>query len=351
VHVLAVGFSIRGVKRVDDAVEAFFFRVVPVQHADHGGLAIDAADRKKPNVAPAFEKRAENDEGNGQEKSKEEDGEKGHAEELAHVGANIKSEVLFPMTFPILFIGHGSPLNAVADNAFTKTLSALGRSLPRPQAILCFSAHWQSAGFQVQSGAQPQTIHDFEGFPPELYQIRYPAPGAPKLAARVAGMLAGFGAKPTEEWGFDHGMWSVLVHLFPEANIPVTAVSLNIEADPRAHYFLGAQLAPLREEGVLLMGSGNIVHNLRKLDWNNRNAAPYPWTSAFDTAVRDALLARDHERLIDFPNLPNAALAHPTTEHFLPLLPVLGAAGQEIPSFPCEGFEHASLSMRMVRWG
>jgi 4,5-DOPA dioxygenase extradiol len=186
------------------------------------------------------------------------------------------------MKMPVLFVGHGSPMNAIERNRFTEALAGLAERLPRPKAVCVVSAHWVTRGSEVLTVARPRTIHDFYGFPAPLYQIKYPAPGAPDEAERVAHELQ---IDANETWGFDHGAWSVLRHLYPEADVPVFQVSLDEGRSLPRHVELGAELAALRERGVLILGSGNIVHNLRRLE-GNKDAAPFPWTVEFDTKVK-----------------------------------------------------------------
>ena len=253
-------------------------------------------------------------------------------------------------SMPALFIGHGSPMNAIEDNDFTASLKQLGSQLPRPEAILCVSAHWQTAGTQVLVQDAPETIHDFYGFPRELNEFRYPAPGAVKQARLAVEALVGIGARENSKWGLDHGTWSVLTHLYPKADIPVFQVSLDRHLPMDKHQVIGALLAPLRDQGILILGSGNIVHNLGLYD-ADPDAKPYDWAVKFDAAVKKVLLAHDATAL----NHPEtispemARLAMPTTEHYLPLLYVAGASRPtDRLSFPYEGLQNASMSMRMV---
>jgi 4,5-DOPA dioxygenase extradiol len=251
---------------------------------------------------------------------------------------------------PVLFLGHGSPMNAIQDNEFTRKLSALGSALPKPEAILVVSAHWESDGTEVLVSAKPPTIHDFYGFPEKLFQVEYPAPGAPEKARETAKLLPG--AQLSERWGLDHGTWSVLVHMFPQANIPVYQVSLSRHLSFSLHLELAKELRHLRQKNVLIIGSGNIVHNLRRLDWQSPQGA-YDWNIEFDAGIKQALLDRDFDKLIHIEkNFPaTAALAVPTPEHYLPLL--YGAAvsdERDQISFPIEGYEMGSLSMRAVLW-
>jgi 4,5-DOPA dioxygenase extradiol len=254
------------------------------------------------------------------------------------------------MKMPVVFVGHGSPMNAIETNHFTEALAGLAKSLPRPKAVCVVSAHWVTRGSQVLAAAKPRTIHDLYGFPPPLYEVQYPAPGAPSEAHRVAGELQ---IQPDETWGFDHGTWSVLRHLYPKADIPVFQVSLDEGRSLVRHVELGRELAALRERGVLILGSGNIVHNLRRLE-GAKDAEPYPWTVEFDTKVKTAIETRDVAALAA-PNQwgePLAALAHPTLEHYVPLLYCMGSTDEhDAVSYPYEGFEYGSLSMRAVMFG
>ncbi len=230
-----------------------------------------------------------------------------------------------PMTQPVLFLGHGSPMNAIEDNAWSRAWSALGKRLPRPHAVLCISAHWQTPGIHIASTARPHTIHDFGGFPPALYRIQYPAPGDPALAARVQALLdPALKAELDPEYGLDHGAWQVLLHLFPDADVPVVQMSLDLRRPGPQHLAIGRMLAPLRDEGVLVVASGNIVHNLRRLDW--RDPTPPAWASAFRDRVNGHIAAGEFDVLAGYEALPDHALAIPTPEHYLPLLYALALA-------------------------
>lgn len=254
------------------------------------------------------------------------------------------------MKMPVLFVGHGSPMNAIEQNQFTETLAGLAGELPRPKAVCVVSAHWVTRGSEVLTVARPRTIHDFYGFPPPLYEVEYPAPGAPAEAKRVAGELK---IVPDETWGFDHGAWSVLRHMYPQADVPVFQVSLDEGRSLAGHVELGRELAGLRDRGVLILGSGNIVHNLRRLE-GQKGAEPYPWTVEFDSLVKKAIEARDLASLAapESWGKPLAALAHPTLEHYVPLLYCMGSTTEhDAVSYPYEGFEYGSLSMRMVQFG
>lgn len=260
------------------------------------------------------------------------------------------------MTMPGLFVGHGSPMNALEQNAWTKAWAGLGRTLPRPRAILAVSAHWFVPGTHVSAMEAPRTIHDFSGFAAELYAVRYRALGDPVLARRVRDLLAG-GDAPIDagldgSWGLDHGTWSVLVHMFPEADVPVVQLSLD-ETQPPAFFFeLGRRLRALRDEGVLVLGSGNLVHNLNAYGWG-RPIEPYPWAVRFERAACEAILDGDVAALVDYPSMgEDARLAVPTPEHFLPLSVVLGLRDPgEAVSFPVEGIDGGSISMRAVLVG
>ncbi len=250
---------------------------------------------------------------------------------------------------PALFIGHGSPMNAIEDNPFSRSLIRLVRDLPRPRAVLVVSAHWRAHGTRVTGDASPRTIHDFGGFPQELYDIRYPAPGDPTLAQEIAGLVGGV---TDSSWGFDHGAWAVIRRMYPEADVPMLELSLDADASPEQHFAIGRLLAPLRDRGVLIVGSGNIVHNLMAVRWED-DAEPYPWAIEFDAWVRDRLLAADADALIGYRSLGRVAqLAHPTDEHYLPLLyaAALRREGEQLAFFH-EGIEMGSMSMRGVRIG
>jgi 4,5-DOPA dioxygenase extradiol len=254
---------------------------------------------------------------------------------------------------PAIFFGHGNPMNALARNEWTEKWAAIGESLPRPRAVVCVSAHWYLPATLVTTQASPRTIHDFGGFPRELYEVQYPAPGSPAHALRLQELLAPFKVEPDHRWGLDHGAWSVLCHLFPGADVPVIQLSID-ETQPAAfHYELGRRLAPLREEGVLIVGSGNIVHNLHAYAWGRQQVEPLDWAVRFEARARALLEANDHEPLINYESLGrDAALSAPTPDHYLPLLYVMGARrADERVSFPVEGFDGGSISMLTVRFG
>ena len=250
---------------------------------------------------------------------------------------------------PALFIAHGSPMNALPSSRFGQAWQQLGRTLPRPRAIVSVSAHWYTSGTWVTQNATPKTIHDFGGFSPALYEISYPAPGDPELALQLVERLAAVAAQPSSDWGLDHGTWSVLVHIYPNADIPVVQLSIDATQPAAFHYALGQQLAPLRDQGVLILGSGGIVHNLARLDWSDREPPPQ-WARNFDVRVCALALAGDHPPLIQYQDLgPDAQLAVPTPDHYLPLLYVLGAQQPGEPvSVPVSGFELGTISMSSV---
>jgi 4,5-DOPA dioxygenase extradiol len=230
---------------------------------------------------------------------------------------------------PALFIGHGSPMNAVLDNEATRGLTAMGKTLPKPKAILCISAHWETKGTWLTAMEKPKTIYDFGGFPPELYQIKYPAQGNPVLAEEIQTFLKSSGIEvglDHSEWGLDHGAWSILKWLFPEANVPVLQLSLDHFQTPAYHYRLGQILDPLREQGIMIIGSGGIAHNLRLIDRPRVNDIyGYDWTLDVQKSVNAAILRHDHEYLIDYKKQGQAMnLAIPTPEHYVPLLYILG---------------------------
>jgi 4,5-DOPA dioxygenase extradiol len=257
------------------------------------------------------------------------------------------------LRLPALFLGHGNPMNALETNAWTRGWRALGATLPRPRAVLSISAHWYITGTAVTAMDSPRTIHDFGGFPRELSAVRYPAPGDVALAARVRQLLAPLPVSADLNWGLDHGTWSVLCHLFPQADVPVVQLSLDETQPSRFHYELGTRLRTLRDEGILLLGSGDIVHNLHTYAWGRHPQDPYDWALRFEARVREALVRGDHALLIDYAALgSDAVLAVPTPEHYLPLLYVMGASlPGEAVSFPVEGVDGGSVSMLAVQFG
>ena len=251
---------------------------------------------------------------------------------------------------PVLFLGHGSPMNAIEDNDLSRDLAAMAGGLPTPEAVLVVSAHWMTPGStRVLSSAWPRTIHDFYGFPRELYQIEYPAPGSPALAAETARLT---GAVQDDAWGLDHASWAVLRHVFPAADVPVYELSLDMSAPPSAHVELGGRLAPLRDRGVLVVGSGNLVHNLGAVRWAE-DAEPYDWALEFDGWVASRLRDGDVDGLTSYAELGRVAdAACPTADHYLPVLYAAAMAGPDDPvTFFHEGIDLGSVSMRCVRWG
>jgi 4,5-DOPA dioxygenase extradiol len=223
---------------------------------------------------------------------------------------------------PAFFVGHGSPMNAIEQNEFHRTWQEIAHRLPWPKAILCVSAHWETHGVYVTASEQPKTIHDFYGFPQALFEVQYPAPGDPALARRTAELLSTVGVQLDIDWGLDHGAWSVLVAMYPDAHIPVVQLSLDTSQPGSFHYEIAKKLAPLREENVLIIGSGNIVHNLSM--FNFHDPMPFDWAVQWDEEIKQRLLAGEHEGLIAYESLgPNAKLAVPTPEHYLPLLYII----------------------------
>lgn len=245
-------------------------------------------------------------------------------------------------------------MNALLRNAFTEQWEQIGIQLPRPRAILCISAHWYIPDAAVTVSTAPRTIHDFGGFPRELYRVQYPAPGDPQLAARVQSLLAPLPVRLNEQWGLDHGAWSVLSHVYPHADIPVVQLSID-ETQPAAfHFDVGRRLAILRDEGVLIAGSGNVVHNLHAYAWGRHVQEPYDWTLSFESRVRELLLAEQYKPLINYESQlgSEADLAVPTPDHYLPLLYVAGTrTASESLTFPVEGVDGGSVSMLTVRVG
>jgi 4,5-DOPA dioxygenase extradiol len=254
---------------------------------------------------------------------------------------------------PTLFIGHGSPMNAIEQNDFTRRLSALAHEIEKPKAILCISAHWLTTGTWVTAMEIPKTIHDFYGFPPELSQIQYPASGDPAIAELIAQTIT---TPPVsldkESWGLDHGTWSVLKHMYPKADVPVLQLSIDMSEPGSYHFELGKKLRFLRDKDVLIVGSGNIVHHLRKILWD-ANAKPWEWAIEFDQWAKATLETRDFKALTeDYRKTESGRLSVPTTDHYLPLLYVLGASDEKDELiFEYEKLELGSLSMRSLSFG
>ncbi len=271
----------------------------------------------------------------------------------AAVGWKFMSSLPKTQRMPVLFIGHGSPMNAILPNIWADVWRDVGRRVPAPQAILAISAHWiTQGGVLVTAAEHPTMTYDMGGFPPELYRIQYPAPGNPSLAGDIQGLL-----RPTipvhgdSAWGFDHGTWVVLKHMFPKAEIPVIQLSIDYSRPPAFHYDLAKQLRPLRDRGVLIVASGNIVHNLPAMV--RSDDSPFDWAIDFDQRMEQAIMNGNHQPVIDFQKLGNLArIAHPTHDHFLPLLYALGVQdkGEAISSI-CDGFQYKSVSMRSLHVG
>jgi len=246
---------------------------------------------------------------------------------------------------PAIFFGHGSPMNTLEQNRYTESWRQLGALAGKPKAILAISAHWYIRGTAVTAMERPKTIHDFYGFPQALFDVQYPAPGDPKLAHRVRELLAPVDVALDQSWGLDHGTWSVLKHAFPAADVPVVQLAIDATRPASFHHALGAHLAPLRDEGVLIVGSGNVVHNLRTIGWGG--GPPYDWAVRFNAYVRDAIEAKQYDRLIDYEKAgPDARLAVPTPEHYLPLLYVLATQRDgESVHIAIDGLEIKSIGM------
>lgn len=255
---------------------------------------------------------------------------------------------------PVVFVGHGSPMNAIEDNTWSRGFAALGATLPTPRAVLAISAHWYVPGTFTTANPMPPTLHDFGGFPAPLYEVQYPAPGDPAFARRLAALLAAFQAAPRTDWGLDHGTWSVLVHVWPHARVPVVQLSIDHRQPPSVHLDIGRALAPLRNEGVLILASGNVTHNLRHAfrALQTGDMATPEWAARFDADVARALQQRDAAFLTAALASGEGRMCHPTPDHYLPLLYAAGAA-LESPGaveFPITGFDLGSLSMRSVLW-
>jgi len=244
-------------------------------------------------------------------------------------------------------------MNALANNEYTRAWADLGRTMPRPKAILSISAHWFVPETGVTVSTAPRTIHDFGGFPRELYQMIYPAPGDPELARRVQALLQPLPVNLDDQWGLDHGTWSVLCHVYPQADVPIVQLSIDETQPPPFHYEMGRKLAALRDEGVLIVGSGNLVHNLHAYAWGRHVAEPYDWAVRFEDEARAMILANENDPLIQYEKLGREALLSiPTPDHYLPLLYVLGSrqSGDRV-SFPVEGMDGGSISMLSVKMG
>jgi 4,5-DOPA dioxygenase extradiol len=249
---------------------------------------------------------------------------------------------------PSLFVGHGSPENAIEDNDFTRAWKKLADRMPRPKAILCISAHWLKEGTAVTCSGHPQTIHDFYGFPKELYKVEYNVLGSPELAGHIKQLVKTTEVYMDNEWGIDHGTWSVLLNMYPKADFPVLQLSLDYHLPFEKQYKIGIELSPLRNEGVLVMGSGNLVHNLMVMD---PSARPYDFAVDFDLFVKNSLETRDDASLINFTAHRSWLSAHPTYDHYLPLLYVMGASRGERPQFFNDKIVFGAVSMRCAAFG
>lgn len=254
---------------------------------------------------------------------------------------------------PVLFIGHGSPMNGIEDNEFSTTWAGMARDIPQPKAVLVVSAHWFTRGTHVTSMDFPKTIHDFGGFPQALFDVQYPAPGDPALAAETAGLIHSAVVGLDHDWGLDHGAWTVVRHMYPQANIPVLQLSIDYTKAPEYHYQLAKELYALRKKGVLILGSGNMVHNLRMMSWEMINGGGYDWALEMNERFKSLILNREHQRLLDYQNLgKEAMLAIPTPEHYLPLMYTLGLqnATEGVSLFNDKAVG-GSLTMTSVRIG
>jgi 4,5-DOPA dioxygenase extradiol len=252
---------------------------------------------------------------------------------------------------PLLFTGHGSPMNALEENTFVKKWQELGRELPKPTAILCISAHWETRGAFVTAMEKPKTIHDFGGFPQALFEVQYPAPGSPELAKETKSLIRSTSVGlDSQEWGLDHGCWSILKHLYPAADVPVLQLSLDYTKPPRWHYELAGELADLRKKGVLIIGSGNMVHNLPVLNWQMTTRG-YDWADEANELFKGSISSGDHQKLINYESLGKAVqLSVPSPEHYLPLLYILGLQQKgEQASFFNDHTLMGSISMTSVK--
>lgn len=256
-------------------------------------------------------------------------------------------------TLPAIFFGHGNPMNALLDNRYTEAWRQIGGKLIRPKAILSISAHWYVPETGVTISTSPRTIHDFGGFPRELYQVQYPAPGDPDLARRVQKMLAPLEVRLDNSWGLDHGTWSVLRHVYPDADIPIVQLSIDETQPASFHFEIGRKLAPLRNEGVLIVGSGNLVHNLHTYAWGRHTTDAYDWAVRFETEAKQMMMSGEYKSLVDYERLgPEAMLSIPTPDHYLPMLYIIATRQQnESVTFPVEGVDGGSISMLSVQIG
>lgn len=253
---------------------------------------------------------------------------------------------------PVIFVGHGSPMNAIERNEYSLGWEALGKRLIRPNAVLCISAHWLTEGTFVHDAKKPKTIHDFWGFPEELYKISYPCPGAPEKAKELQSLIKGTKVMTDSEWGLDHGTWVVMTHLFPRADVPVFEMSIDVNMNSESHYQLGQELIALRDKGVLIVGSGNIVHNLGIMQYE-ASAKPFDWALEFDELTKKLIEKGDDRSLIEYQKLGKAAhLSVPTPDHYWPMLYALALRRKnDNISFPVNGISNGSISMRAILFG
>ena len=254
---------------------------------------------------------------------------------------------------PAIFFGHGNPMNAVASNNYTEGWRRIGLDLPKPKAILSISAHWCVPKIAVTETPTPNTIHDFGGFPRELYEVQYPAPGKPELARDIQRLLAPLQVSLDQSWGLDHGTWSVLRHVYPNAEVPVVQLSIDETRPASFHFEIGKKLSTLRDQAILIMGSGNLVHNLHTYGWGRQIPDPYDWAIRFETTARQMIMTGDYESLLDYERVgPDALLSIPTPDHYFPLLYILGSRRDgEAVAFPVEGVDGGSISMLTVKVG
>jgi 4,5-DOPA dioxygenase extradiol len=256
---------------------------------------------------------------------------------------------------PVLFLGHGSPMNAVEENEFVAGFRNVSKEISKPDAVLCISAHWETKGTMITAMEKPKTIHDFGGFPKELFEVQYPVPGSPLLAREIKNLIKGTQVGLDEKWGLDHGCWSVVKHLYPNADIPVLQMSLDYNQTPQYHYELSKELSALRKKGILIVGSGNIVHNLSMVAWDKLNSEEYghDWAIEANKKIKKYILDNDHQSLIKFQSQGRAfSLAIPTFEHFLPLLYVLALKEEDdIVNIFNDKIVAGSLSMTSVKIG
>lgn len=247
---------------------------------------------------------------------------------------------------PVLFIGHGSPQNALEENEYTLQWKNIAQQFPTPQAILCISAHWLTTGTALTAMSHPRTIHDFYGFSPQLYQFRYPAPGSPSLAQKIKESIKTTPLQLDYDWGLDHGTWSIMHHMYPQATIPIIQLSIDSTITLLQMFQLGKELLPLRLQKILIIGSGNIVHNLSTM----HSTSSYSWAIDFDNFVKKNVTLQDHSSLLNYTSVNSASKAHPSPDHYFPLLYCLGATSSDHPTFFNEKIVSGSISMRCIKW-